>query len=67
MKVEGKGAFLTGGATGIGRGVLQALLERGARVSVSDWRCYRHRTRGASSSAGKRGKGECFWLAVLPA
>ena len=34
MELTGKGAFLTGGAMGIGLAVLQALLERGARVSA---------------------------------
>ena len=34
MELTGKGVFLTGGAMGIGLAVLQALLEKGARVSA---------------------------------
>ncbi|MEV6981097.1 SDR family NAD(P)-dependent oxidoreductase [Sphaerisporangium sp. NPDC051017] len=33
---EGRTAFVTGGARGIGRGIVKALLRRGARVGVAD-------------------------------
>jgi len=36
MDVEGKVAVVTGGAGGIGRGLVHALLDRGARVVVAD-------------------------------
>jgi len=36
--LEGKAAFVTGGASGIGLGICQALVEAGARVMVADLR-----------------------------
>jgi NAD(P)-dependent dehydrogenase (short-subunit alcohol dehydrogenase family) len=36
MDYEGRVAVVTGGAGGIGRGIVHALLERGARVVVAD-------------------------------
>ncbi|KAK7089260.1 15-hydroxyprostaglandin dehydrogenase [NAD(+)]-like [Littorina saxatilis] len=36
MKLEGKGVFLTGGAMGIGRAVMELLLQSGARVLFCD-------------------------------
>lgn len=34
MELKDKGVFLTGGARGIGRGMTEALLAKGARVST---------------------------------
>ncbi|KAK7491408.1 hypothetical protein BaRGS_00017386 [Batillaria attramentaria] len=36
MDLRGKGVFLTGGARGIGRGLMEALLSKGARVLFCD-------------------------------
>ncbi len=36
MEVEGKAAVVTGGASGIGRGICIALAEKGCRVAVAD-------------------------------
>ena len=35
-EIEGKGAFITGGASGIGFALAQALMSRGARVVIAD-------------------------------
>lgn len=37
-EISGNTAFVTGGASGIGRGMAQALLESGARVAIADLR-----------------------------
>ena len=34
MEARSKGVFLTGGAKGIGRAILQGLLDKGAKVCV---------------------------------
>jgi NAD(P)-dependent dehydrogenase (short-subunit alcohol dehydrogenase family) len=36
MKIEGKGAVVSGGGSGIGRAAVLALVERGAKVVVAD-------------------------------
>jgi len=36
MKISGCVAFVTGGASGIGRGICEVLLQRGAKVAVVD-------------------------------
>jgi NAD(P)-dependent dehydrogenase (short-subunit alcohol dehydrogenase family) len=36
--IEGRHAFITGGASGIGLGIAQALLEAGANVTIADFR-----------------------------
>ena len=36
MKIAGKVAVVTGGASGIGQSVVRALVERGARVAIFD-------------------------------
>jgi len=36
--LEGKGAFVTGGASGLGLGIAQALLEAGMKVAIADFR-----------------------------
>ncbi|ESO88274.1 hypothetical protein LOTGIDRAFT_126231 [Lottia gigantea] len=36
MKIEGKNVFITGAAQGLGEGISEALLERGARVCIAD-------------------------------
>nr|KAG5687517.1 hypothetical protein BaRGS_027302 [Batillaria attramentaria] len=36
MELAGKGVFLTGGARGFGRGMVEALLEKGAKVMFCD-------------------------------
>jgi NAD(P)-dependent dehydrogenase (short-subunit alcohol dehydrogenase family) len=36
-RIEGRVAFVTGGASGIGLAVAESLLEHGARVAVADW------------------------------
>ena len=36
MKVDGSVAIVTGGARGIGRGYVEALLEKGAKVGIID-------------------------------
>ena len=36
MKIEGKVAFVTGGASGLGYAAVWALVENGAKVGVAD-------------------------------
>lgn len=50
-QIAGKTAFVTGGASGIGLGVVHALLERGARVVIADVR-QDHLDRAAGELAG---------------
>ncbi len=37
MKIAGAGAVITGGASGIGRAVAQAIAEKGGRVAIFDF------------------------------
>lgn len=39
MELKDKGVFLTGGARGLGRGMAEALLDKGARVSTRNVGC----------------------------
>lgn len=51
-KIAGKTAFVTGGASGIGLGLVRALLERGARVVIADIR-EDHLAEAAQALAGQ--------------
>jgi NAD(P)-dependent dehydrogenase (short-subunit alcohol dehydrogenase family) len=38
MKLQGKRALITGGSSGIGLAIADALLAKGARVAITGWK-----------------------------